>query len=493
MTVRVRGPIKLVTNQPSAVTQVQVRAPALRLHGAGIVTDHNDDIPVRDGQVEFEALPGPAVLTLVTAGGAPLRSVDIVVPDEETATLSECLDQIYVYDPPVVGRAQQFAREASEHADRAEAGADRVGSAEQVGAWVEETTALRDDTVEAADRAQTQAGVATEQAGLAGEHRQKAEDAEESAHGAAGAAAEATKTEIRAEMDAKVSEAEQSAQSSGESAAASATSAGESATSAQEAGQSAQAAGQHLQDTRDLKAGIDAWWLDELLPTVDVVAGYSAATADDRRQTGEDRTATGGHLTEVERLHGEAEQARDDAQEAAENAKSGAPADGWKKSDLSQNVRDSLSRADSALQSIPVATEDAPGSVQLAGDLTGTAQAPRVRGLADKLDQDDAAEAGASPISTPGKIIRHSAAGELVANERPQSNRDAASHMWVTEQIGTRAPTNHRHPADQIDGLDALIDQRARALIEANGPRIERVTALPDTPDPNTLYVVVEP
>lgn len=93
--------------------------------------------------------------------------MDIVVPDEDTATLAECLDQIYVYDPPAVGRAQYFAREAGKHADRAEAGADRVGSAEQAGAWVEEATTLRGDTVEAADRTQTQAGVATEQAGFA--------------------------------------------------------------------------------------------------------------------------------------------------------------------------------------------------------------------------------------------------------------------------------------------------------------------------------------
>ena len=472
MTTLVKGPIKLVTDRPDTVRKVNLRAPELRLHGAGIVTDHNDDIPVRDGQVEFEALPGPAVLTLVTAGGAPLRSVDIVVPDEETATLSECLDQIYVYDPPVVGRAQQFAREASEHADRAEAGADRVGSAEQVGQWVGEAEVLRDDTVEAADRAQTQAGVATEQAGLAGEHRQKAEDAEDSAHGAAGAAAEATKTEIRAEMDSKVSEAEQSAQSAGESADASATSAGESATSAQEAGQSAQAAGQHLQDTRDLKAGIDAWWLDDLLPTVDVVAGYSAATADDRRQTGEDRTATGGHLTEVTRLHGEAEQARDDAQEAAANAQLGAPAGGWQRDDLNVDVREDLSRARSALQDVPDATGEARGVIRLAGDLGGSATSPTVPGLSNKSDvghghEVDDVDGLGTALATAGQTAQWS---------------------QVSWKPSVFPPEGHRHPAGQIDGLDALIDQRARALdadwVQVTGP--------PSNPQPNTIYFEVE-
>src|SRR5699024_6051940 len=62
------------------------------------------------------------------------------------------------------------------------------------------------------------------------------------------------------------------------------------------------------------------------------------------------------------------------------------PSGGWKKSELSQPVQDSLSRADTALQSIPVATASAPGAIRLAGDLAGTAQAPTVPGLAGKAN-----------------------------------------------------------------------------------------------------------
>ena len=72
--------------------------------------------------------------------------------------------------------------------------------------------------------------------------------------------------------------------------------------------------------------------------------------------------------------------------QAAENAQQGAPSDGWKKAELSQPVQDSLSRADTALQSVPVATASAPGSIRLSGDLGGTAQAPTVPGLAGKSD-----------------------------------------------------------------------------------------------------------
>lgn len=169
----VSGPIKLVTEKPSAVTQVLLRARELRLHGNGVVVDSNDPIPVVGGVIEFSALPGPAVMTMVSNGLA-LNQVDMIIPDQDVASLSECLDQIYVYDPPVVGRAQAYADEAGAAADRAVAGADRVGSAEQVGKWVDEAETLRDDTVEAADRAQTQAGVATEQAGVAAGHAEQA-------------------------------------------------------------------------------------------------------------------------------------------------------------------------------------------------------------------------------------------------------------------------------------------------------------------------------
>ena len=49
-------------------------------------------------------------------------------------------------------------------------------------------------------------------------------------------------------------------------------------------------------------------------------------------------------------------------------------------------VQDSLSRADTAMQSMPVATASAPGGIRLAGDLAGTSQAPTVPGLAGKAD-----------------------------------------------------------------------------------------------------------
>ena len=93
------------------------------------------------------------------------------------------------------------------------------------------------------------------------------------------------------------------------------------------------------------------------------------------------------HANRSEDARDESRLARDEAVQAAQNAQQGAPADGWKKSELSQPVQDSLSRADTALQSIPAATESAPGAIRLTGDLGGTANAPTVPRLEDKSDK----------------------------------------------------------------------------------------------------------
>ena len=119
-------------------------------------------------------------------------------------------------------------------------------------------------------------------------------------------------------------------------------------------------------------------------------AGAAAASATGAAQS-ESSAATHAqnaltYATQSEDARDESRLARDEAVQAAENAQQGVPADGWKKVELSQQVQDSLSRADTALQSIPVATASAPGAIRLSGDLGGTAQAPTVPGLAGKAD-----------------------------------------------------------------------------------------------------------
>ena len=148
-------------------------------------------------------------------------------------------------------------------------------------------------------------------------------------------------------------------------------------------------------------------------------AGAAAASATNAAQS-ESSAATHAqnsltYAGQSEAARDESRLARDEAVQAAENAQTGAPSGGWKKAELSQSVQDSLSRADTALQSIPVATASAPGSIRLSGDLGGTAQAPTVPGLADKAnavhthtsaDITDATSNAASDFSAAGKLVQ---------------------------------------------------------------------------------------
>ena len=124
----------------------------------------------------------------------------------------------------------------------------------------------------------------------------------------------------------------------------------------------------------------------------------------------------------------------------ASHAQQGAPSDGWKKAELSQQVQDSLSRADTALQSIPVATASAPGSIRLSGDLGGTAQAPTVPGLAGKAE------------------AVHTHTVEQVSG--------------LDDALAGKADATHTHTSSQVDGLDAALARlgNIRAWFRGDGP-----------------------
>lgn len=180
----------------------------------------------------------------------------------------------------------------------------------------------------------------------------RAEQARDAAEGSAGAAAE-------------------SAESASESAAAAGVSAGESASSAQAAEGSAAAAAGHVET-----AGSHA-----------SAAAGSAAAAEGSASAARDAVgAVTDAASRAQAARVGSEQARDEAVEAAESAKVGAPVGGWDVSSLSQGVRESLGRADSAITVVPTATASSAGSVKLAGDLAGTWDAPTVPGLKNKAD-----------------------------------------------------------------------------------------------------------
>lgn len=136
----IHGELKLVTDVAAPVSQVWVSAPKLRAADGAVVTAIHDRVDVREGRVNFECRPGPARVTLVSAG-QPADSLDILVPAEGSVSLSEAvqnfqtvgeespetlmqyLDEIRRVGASVkadIGGAKQAASQASGHANRAE-------------------------------------------------------------------------------------------------------------------------------------------------------------------------------------------------------------------------------------------------------------------------------------------------------------------------------------------------------------------------------------
>ncbi|MCT1450653.1 hypothetical protein [Corynebacterium sp. p3-SID1194] len=134
--VRVSGEIKDVLGSAVDVSRVLLRAPRPRPAGFGLVTDHPDEVEVTGGHLEFECLPGPAVIG-VAAVGHPDVSVRLLVPDVESATLEECIRLAVARGEAHAGELDamlaklgadlQIARKAINHANAA---AESAGAAE---------------------------------------------------------------------------------------------------------------------------------------------------------------------------------------------------------------------------------------------------------------------------------------------------------------------------------------------------------------------------
>lgn len=147
----VSGDLKLVSDNPAAVTEVWIRAPRERLHGTGVILSDTDTIPVEAGVLTFTALPGPVRITPITNGGPMMggtagTTLEGVVPEGETATLKEVLEAAASYTPEQVTIFAQLRSQAEDAAVRAEAGAATVGDAQTV-------LTARDEAVTAAEEA----------------------------------------------------------------------------------------------------------------------------------------------------------------------------------------------------------------------------------------------------------------------------------------------------------------------------------------------------
>lgn len=137
--VSVTGSIKRVTNQPANIQEVWIRAPRGRIQNESYVAELPGVAKVSDGYVSFDALPGAALMVLVSQS-RPIGTVKILVPDKPTASLRECIEAAGLADDGTLGALERLASDVA--ADLA-----RVMDARA------DAEAARDDAVSAAGEA----------------------------------------------------------------------------------------------------------------------------------------------------------------------------------------------------------------------------------------------------------------------------------------------------------------------------------------------------
>ena len=438
-------------------------------HAGRVISTAPVDVFLTNGKATVSNVePGDMRVLLQCRGIESQGPIPVTVPDgDRTVTLRSLIESQFEYSPPIVSAVQEAADNAaaSERAAiqaqvRSEAAADRaetrVDEAINNGAEL-----VRNEVKQDADRA-----VAAKNGA------QAAQSAAELARDGAQTAASTTVADIHAELDGLVvaadghaSRAESAADTAaGETSAlvrsefegmlAGAESARDAAgVSETNAAQSENDAAGYADLAEQYKTAAELARDDAAQSKADAATsassadGDAAAAAASASSAAQSESNAATHAQDSLTYAGQAEDARDESRlardeavQAAENAQQGAPSDGWKKHELSQPVQDSLSRADTALQSIPVATASAPGAIRLSGDLGGTAQSPTVPGLAGKADS------------------VHTHTTEQVSG--------------LDDALGGKADAVHTHTSSQVDGLDAALARlgNIRAWFRGDGP-----------------------
>lgn len=177
----IKGNLMFVSSRAAQVSEVWVRAPRVRTHVEGVVTTGNDRFPVDGGEVSFSAVPGPAVLALISQGRA-VDTIPILVGDASTQTLRQVVSAAKVADDATQREIEKLAAQAVELIDSSTENAKKA----QDGAQRAETAASSAKQSESS--AASSASGAKSSASAASSSASKAATSEQNAANSAGAA-----------------------------------------------------------------------------------------------------------------------------------------------------------------------------------------------------------------------------------------------------------------------------------------------------------------
>lgn len=121
----IKGNLLFVSSRAAQVSEVWVRAPRVRTHVEGVVTTGNDRFPVDGGEVTFTAVPGPAVLALISQGRA-VDTIPILVGDAATQTLRQVVSAAKIADDATQREIEKLAAQAVALVDSSVANAKKA-------------------------------------------------------------------------------------------------------------------------------------------------------------------------------------------------------------------------------------------------------------------------------------------------------------------------------------------------------------------------------
>lgn len=411
----VSGSLVFVSSRAAQVSEVWLHAREVRTHDSGVVTTGNDRFPVEDGQVSFTALPGPAVLALISQGRA-VDTIPIVVGESEAQSLRHVVRAAQIVDDSTSREIERLSAEMMEALDSAR----------------EEATAAQGHAKTAEGHA-TKAG---EQVSLARGHAE-----------AASASADMAR-EQASQAEGHASRAQSSAEESSRS-----------ADRAEGARSEARAAWDGAKEARDAAEG-------------------HASTSEGHAGRAEE------HAAAAESSAGRAESSAQQVREIAESTR-------WDGDQVTVNGKQSPHLTG------PRGPQGPPGRAEN----INLDQYARLDDLSDKVSRSeldmrfkthrvrtthylsDKSEIG-TPIATGNN-------GFLVVKGRILMGEGAEISMNDPSNISALNPPKNRYNVTNKQYVDKEISA-VRDRVGALESRIQLVTALPDNPDPQTLYLVGE-
>lgn len=167
---KINGNLVFVSSRAAQVSEVWVRAPRVRTHAEGVVTTGNDRFPVTGGEVEFTAVPGPAVLALISQGRA-VDTIPIVVGEGESQSLQNVVRAAQVADDSTQREIERLSAEMMDALGAARAEAESAsGFAARAGESADEAAASASEAAEFASGAASSESSAARYAEQAGGH-----------------------------------------------------------------------------------------------------------------------------------------------------------------------------------------------------------------------------------------------------------------------------------------------------------------------------------